>query len=307
MKKILSILFALLWVISLNAQVLTVYKSGRVLYCTAYTDSIVATRALPNAATESAFAISDNSYVCFSPGNLQYHIATDTWRFADYQYDYVAADITDTTYTGWIDLFGWGTGNNPTNVEDANSKFTDWGTNAIGTDVANTWRTLTLDEWLYLFQHTRWTLARVNGILGFMLLPDSFETPVGLAVSILGDGNLTDASKNYSERTTPRISTTRTNLFCWSQQVSYSCLLQVLVMVRSYLPVVRRVPIGRLLHRRHQNTLHDICLSIPRKRLFPSMVMQVANTDTPSALSATCKSRNIAKNGDIVRSIVNLF
>lgn len=199
MKKILSILFALLWVISLNAQVLTVYKSGRVLYCTAYTDSIVVTRAIHNAATESAFAISDNSYVCFSPGNLQYHIATGTWRFADYQYDYVAADITDTTYTGWIDLFGWGTGNNPTNVEDANSKFTDWGTNAIGTDVANTWRTLTIDEWLYLFQHTRWTLAKVNGTLGFMLLPDSFETPVGLAVSILGDGNLTDASKNYSE------------------------------------------------------------------------------------------------------------
>ena len=106
MKKILSILFALLWVISLNAQVLTVYKSGRVLYCTAYTDSIVVTRAIPDAATESAFAISDNSYVCFSPGNLQYHIATGTWRFADYQYDYVAADITDTTYTGWIDLLG---------------------------------------------------------------------------------------------------------------------------------------------------------------------------------------------------------
>ena len=199
MKKILSILFALLWVISLNAQVLTVYKSGRVLYCTAYTDSIVVTRAIHNAATESAFAISDNSYVCFSPGNLQYHIATGTWRFADYQYDYVAADITDTTYTGWIDLFGWGTGNNPTNVEDANSKFTDWGTNAIGTDVANTWRTLTIDEWLYLFQHTRWTIAKVNGTLGFMLLPDFFETPVGLSVSILGDGNLTDASKNYSE------------------------------------------------------------------------------------------------------------
>ena len=32
-----------------------------------------------------------------------------------------------------------------------------------------------------------------------MLLPDFFETPVGLSVSILGDGNLTDASKNYSE------------------------------------------------------------------------------------------------------------
>lgn len=61
------------------------------------------------------------------------------------------------------------------------------------------WRTLTIDEWLYLFQHTRWTIAKVNGTLGFMLLPDFFETPVGLSVSILGDGNLTDASKNYSE------------------------------------------------------------------------------------------------------------
>ena len=199
MKKILSILFALLWVISLNAQVITVYKSGRVLYCTAHTDSIVVTRTIPHAATVSAFAISDNSYVCFSPGNLQYHIATGAWRFADYQYDYIAADITDTSYTGWIDLFGWGTGNNPTSIEDANSKFTDWGTNVIGTDAANTWRTLTLDEWLYLFQHTRWTIAKVNGTLGFMLLPDFFETPVGLSVSILGDGNLTDASKNYSE------------------------------------------------------------------------------------------------------------
>lgn len=111
------------------------------------------------------FSVSDGKQVYFAKGNLQYHIATGTWRFADYQYDYVAADITDTTYTGWIDLFGWGTGNNPTNVEDANSKFTDWGTNAIGTDVANTWRTLTLDEWLYLFQHTRWTIAKVNGTL----------------------------------------------------------------------------------------------------------------------------------------------
>ena len=128
---------------------------------------------------------------------------------AEQQYDYIGegnANPSD-TYDGWIDLFGWSSDSTKvpfgagisTDSADYRGHFVDWGTNIIGTDTANTWRTLTLDEWLYLFQHTRWTIAKVNGTLGFMLLPDFFETPVGLSVSILGDGNLTDASKNYSE------------------------------------------------------------------------------------------------------------
>ena len=55
-----------------------------------------------------------------------------------------------------IDLFGWGTGANPTkNSADYNdySTFTDSGTNPItnGGNQANMWRTLTNDEWNYLF------------------------------------------------------------------------------------------------------------------------------------------------------------
>lgn len=61
------------------------------------------------------------------------------------------------TYESWIDLFGWGTGNNPTqssaNIGDY-SDFADWGlVNAIrnGGNETGLWRTLTKDEWAYLF------------------------------------------------------------------------------------------------------------------------------------------------------------
>ena len=70
------------------------------------------------------FSVGPNSFVKFSQGNLQYQASTDTWRFAEHQYDYVG-DATmgnvyiggtksdnkyiSTTYDGWIDLFGWGT------------------------------------------------------------------------------------------------------------------------------------------------------------------------------------------------------
>jgi len=44
-------------------------------------------------------------------GNLQYQATTKTWRFADQQYHVIGMDnekISE-TYSGWIDLFGWGT------------------------------------------------------------------------------------------------------------------------------------------------------------------------------------------------------
>ena len=62
--------------------------------------------------------------VVFSKGNLQYQASTDTWRFAEEQYDFVGnasqgnvyeqgtksdnAQIGE-SYSGWIDLFGWAT------------------------------------------------------------------------------------------------------------------------------------------------------------------------------------------------------
>ena len=158
---------------------------------------------------QGAFYVSADKQVSFAKGNLQYQASTKTWRFAENQYDYIGSDnsnISD-TYSGWIDLFGWsgntatakwGIGTSQSN-SDYSGDFVDWGTNTIGTDAPNTWRTLTYDEWQYLFMHTRWTMAKVNGTLGFMLLPADFVAPQGLSVSILGDGNMSDTYKNFSE------------------------------------------------------------------------------------------------------------
>ncbi|MBO7316697.1 MAG: hypothetical protein J6U44_06010 [Paludibacteraceae bacterium] len=132
-----------------------------------------------------AFSVSADKQVAFSPGNLQYHPANDEWRFAESQTDYigdanrnVAAD-----YNGWLDLFGFGTGSSPT--ASFYSPFVDWGTNQIGDDAPNTWRTLTDDEWLYLLS-TRTNasslkgVAQVNGVNGLIFLPDGWSCPDGV-------------------------------------------------------------------------------------------------------------------------------
>lgn len=56
--------------------------------------------------------------------------------FSENQWDMIGDDNSNisASYTGWIDLFCWGTGNNPTNAStniSDYSTFTDWGVNAI--------------------------------------------------------------------------------------------------------------------------------------------------------------------------------
>ena len=136
------------------------------------------------------FSVSATKTVTFSPGNLQYHPANDEWRFAPSQLDYVGADNAkiSPSYNGWIDLFGWGTGNNPTNTSNYYkdySTFVDWGVNKIGNDAPNTWRTLTGEEWEYLLwgrpnAEQLKGVARVNRVNGLILLPDSWTCPSGV-------------------------------------------------------------------------------------------------------------------------------
>ncbi len=169
-------------------------------------------------ATEGAlsgrFTINANGdQVVFSQGNLQYQASTWTWRFAEHQYDFVGGYVPGNApyngsvhgnvfvddvkcnnalisadYNGWIDLFGGGTGTNPTNSSDENSdyssSFTDWGINAIsnGGNIANIWRTLTMSEWQYML-NTRPNANSLRGqatacnIQGYVILPDGWETP----------------------------------------------------------------------------------------------------------------------------------
>ncbi len=170
-----------------------------------------------SAFTPSAFTVSESGkQVLFSQGNLQCTLsATDTtWSFADYQTEMLGTDnVTggtesyDATYgysksgsalADKIDLFGWsgstGTAqwgiSTTTSSSDYAGNFADWGTNTIGTNAPNTYRTLTRDEWDYLL-NTRANASNLIGVAhiqlsdteyanGLILLPDSWTCPAGV-------------------------------------------------------------------------------------------------------------------------------
>ena len=147
----------------------------------------------PQGAINGKFTINaSGDKVYFSRGNLQYKASTNTWRFAENQWDYVGEDNSNIspTYNDWIDLFGWGTSGynhgavcyQPWSTSQTNSDYyaygqynynlydqtgqADWGYNPIsnGGNTTNTWRTLTgggNGEWKYIL-NTR-SASTVNG------------------------------------------------------------------------------------------------------------------------------------------------
>ncbi len=163
----------------------------------------------PTGAIAGLFSVSDSTQVYFSQGNLQYQASTNTWQFAENQYDYVgdANSNISSTYSGWIDLFGWGTSGynhgaicyQPWSTSSSSSDYcaygsytynlydqtgqADWGYNPIsnGGNQANQWRTLTQPEWAYIFNTRttssgiRYAKATVNGVNGVILLPDDWS------------------------------------------------------------------------------------------------------------------------------------
>ncbi len=169
------------------------------------------------APTSNKFSVSAGKQVRFSPGNLQYSHSTDTWSFAEHQYDMIGTDNVvggdvqidsldayyykyGNTLADKIDLFGWSgsTGSAKWGVStsadysDYSGDFVDWGKNTIGTDVPDTWRTLTKDEWDYLLSgrtnaNNLKGVARINldscgskYANGLVLLPDDWTCPAGV-------------------------------------------------------------------------------------------------------------------------------
>ncbi len=138
------------------------------------------------------FSVSVAKKVSFSYGNLQYKPLTGTWRFAENQYDMIGDGNNNVAsqYNEWLDLFGWGTGKNPILVSTNNDSYTtydEWGENEIsnGGNTDTKWRTLTNEEWMYLFK-TRdkatnlFGFGNVVGVDGLIILPDDWSRPSGV-------------------------------------------------------------------------------------------------------------------------------
>lgn len=156
-----------------------------------------------NGVLPGKFSVSASTKVQFSQGNLQYQASTNTWQFAERQYYMIgeANSNVSETNNGWIDLFGWGTGANPTKTSvyyNDYITFVDWGVNAIsnGGNKANLWRTLSKDEWAYLFltranASALYGKSIVDSISGVIILPDDWQRPKNVSfLSGVGDDSL---------------------------------------------------------------------------------------------------------------------
>ena len=175
-------------------------------------DASFTTMDVPSGAINSLFSVSESQQVYFSQGNLQYQASTDTWRFAEYQFEFIgnANNNISSTNSDWIDLFGWGTSgyyhgancyqpwstslNNSHYYAYGNSAYNlynqtgqaDWGYNPIsnGDNLVNYWRTLTQSEWDYVFNTRttasgiRFAKAQVTYVNGVILLPDNWNNNI---------------------------------------------------------------------------------------------------------------------------------
>ena len=160
-----------------------------------------------NGLLSGLFDVGNETYVRFSQGNLQYKASTNEWRLAPNQYDCVGRrnNLISATCNRWVDLFAWGTsgcdsnlpayyyaysgGNNISLNPDMLSPINlyDWGAYIAIPNAGDTsgWlQTLTSSQWYYLLNQRylareKRGVAQIEGVIGYMLLPDSWVMPEG--------------------------------------------------------------------------------------------------------------------------------
>ena len=188
------------------------------------------TLSFPEGAINGLFSVSAIQQVWFSQGNLQYIGSARTWKFADHQWDVIGDSQGNNSQSITRDLFGWGTSGynhgavcyQPWSIskkyEDyfAYGQYTynlfdqtgqaDWGYNAIsnGGNQTNQWRTLTHEEWVYVFNTRitssgiRYAKAKVDNVNGVILLPDEWNTSF-YSLSNANDGGASFTSNTISD------------------------------------------------------------------------------------------------------------
>ena len=154
------------------------------------------------------FSTTDTTYISFSPANLWYRASDTVWEMPANQWDttgQVSNSQLAVNYSGWVDMFAWGTsginGILPTDTSftgnyygngysSLNGTGYDWGYhNPIAhrdtSFMPDTWRTPSDAELTYIFNQrpnasNLLGFATVNGIHGLVLLPDDWPgTPFG--------------------------------------------------------------------------------------------------------------------------------
>lgn len=153
------------------------------------------------------FSVSSTKTVYFSSGNLQYNAnePTNKWRFAENQWDICQSTAGEWNTFSWVDLFGWGTGNDPLKTSDNNedyATFNDWG-NYCGDPTGNsyTWYTLSQEEWQYLFEHSTYGMAKVEGVNGIIILPDNSSLSINTSHNAWDNNTISESVWNGTYKT----------------------------------------------------------------------------------------------------------
>ena len=85
-----------------------------------------------NGILPGVFSVSDSTTIHFSQGNLQYHVSTNSWRFAEHQTDIIEENfytLKNSKHNENIDLFGWATsGFDNTTLDSLAVNFQPWST-----------------------------------------------------------------------------------------------------------------------------------------------------------------------------------
>lgn len=182
-------------------------------------DVVMNTLTYPEGALHGLFSVSEDKQVVFAKANLSYVMATGVWRFLDNQYvtiEHYNDDLGTNCSASWvkvITLFEWGQtgynhgavsylpydtdkgqlnfyayGNPNYNLYDCTGQ-ADWGyvTISNGGNANKQWRTLTIDEWNYLFTgredaEKKYGRATVDGYFGVVVVPDDWgDGPAGVS------------------------------------------------------------------------------------------------------------------------------
>lgn len=156
---------------------------------------------------------SDDVKVHFSKGNLTYSVTDTKWSFFEHQH--YRADNGSASAT-LISLFTWGYSASTSLVYNGSAYVTDhttegdkllvydkasskggddWGVAYCESNniTVGTWRTLSKDEWTYLFNNHSYKWALVNKVNGYVIAPDNVtlqEDKTSYTETELNDANL---------------------------------------------------------------------------------------------------------------------
>lgn len=265
-----------------------------------------------------------------------------TWRLADNQYDYIGdanANIA-ANYNGYIDLFAFGTGGwnsgarcySPWDITPTSSAYfiggdysndltgayanADWGVyNAISNagNQPGLWRTLTGEEWNYLFLHNHWTLAYVGETLSFLLFPTDFVAPAGINIAYVWQADGTTPPNEFDDALW---NTNRYTLAQWAELEQAGVLLLPAAGMRNETLVILPNELGyyysaSVYGEENENWAVGPAFGITsanplsyNERFIGRAIRLVADADAPTALPSTTadphKAHKIIRNGQVL-------